>query len=129
MVPLLERLDREGFTRRMGDKRLLAKQSMTAASGAPRLKDPKKRVEADRLFSAVSLHIGASVSRGMGDNSPAMVSSRGAGLLAATTTHCMAVPFRSQAYAIKGLLLDRACRCSDPIRLFCRTTGTAGRAK
>jgi len=33
MVPFLERLDREGFTRRMGDKRTLAKQSMTTASG------------------------------------------------------------------------------------------------
>ena len=34
MVPFLERLDREGFTRRMGDKRTLAKESMTTASGA-----------------------------------------------------------------------------------------------
>jgi selenocysteine-specific elongation factor len=33
MVPFLERLDREGFTRRTGDKRTLAKQSMTTASG------------------------------------------------------------------------------------------------
>jgi selenocysteine-specific elongation factor len=33
MVPFLERLDREGFTRRIGDKRTLAKQSMTTASG------------------------------------------------------------------------------------------------
>ena len=33
MVPLLERLDREGFTQRVGDKRTLAKQSMTPASG------------------------------------------------------------------------------------------------
>jgi selenocysteine-specific elongation factor len=34
MVPLLERLDREGVTRRVGDKRMLANQSMTTASGA-----------------------------------------------------------------------------------------------
>ena len=34
MVPFLERLDREGFTRRMGDKRTLANQSMTTVSGA-----------------------------------------------------------------------------------------------
>jgi len=34
MVPLLERLDREGVTRRVGDKRKLANQSMTTASGA-----------------------------------------------------------------------------------------------
>jgi selenocysteine-specific elongation factor len=34
IVPFLERLDREGFTRRMGDKRNLANQSMTTASGA-----------------------------------------------------------------------------------------------
>ena len=33
MVPFLERLDREGFTRRTGDERTLAKQSMTTASG------------------------------------------------------------------------------------------------
>ena len=33
MVPFLERLDREAFTRRVGDKRTLAKQSMTTASG------------------------------------------------------------------------------------------------
>jgi selenocysteine-specific elongation factor len=32
MVPFLERLDRESFTRRVGDKRTLAKQSMTTAS-------------------------------------------------------------------------------------------------
>jgi selenocysteine-specific elongation factor len=34
MVPLLERLDRDGITRRVGDKRKLANQSMTTASGA-----------------------------------------------------------------------------------------------
>ena len=34
MVPLLEKLDREGFTRRMGDRRVLAHPSMTTASGA-----------------------------------------------------------------------------------------------
>ena len=34
MVPFLERLDREGFTRRVGDRRKLANQSMTTASGA-----------------------------------------------------------------------------------------------
>jgi selenocysteine-specific elongation factor len=34
MVPFLERLDREGFTRRAGDRRTLANQSMTTASGA-----------------------------------------------------------------------------------------------
>ncbi len=34
MVPFLERLDREGFTRRMGDKRTLANHSMTTPSGA-----------------------------------------------------------------------------------------------
>jgi selenocysteine-specific elongation factor len=34
MVPFLERLDRDGFTRRISDKRILAKQSMTTASGA-----------------------------------------------------------------------------------------------
>ncbi len=34
MVPFLERLDREAFTRRAGDKRTLANQSMTKASGA-----------------------------------------------------------------------------------------------
>jgi selenocysteine-specific elongation factor len=33
-IPLLERLDREGFTRRVGDKRTLGNQSMTTASGA-----------------------------------------------------------------------------------------------
>jgi selenocysteine-specific elongation factor len=34
MVPFLERLDRGGITRRVGDKRILANQSMTTASGA-----------------------------------------------------------------------------------------------
>lgn len=34
MVPFLERLDRDGVTRRMGDKRTLANTSMTTASGA-----------------------------------------------------------------------------------------------
>jgi selenocysteine-specific elongation factor len=34
MVPFLERLDRDGVTRRMGDKRTLANRSMTKASGA-----------------------------------------------------------------------------------------------
>jgi selenocysteine-specific elongation factor len=34
MVPFLERLDREGFTRRIGDKRTLANPSMTTAGGA-----------------------------------------------------------------------------------------------
>jgi selenocysteine-specific elongation factor len=34
MVPLLERLDRDRVTRRIGDKRTLANQSMTKASGA-----------------------------------------------------------------------------------------------
>jgi selenocysteine-specific elongation factor len=34
IVPFLERLDREGVTRRVGDKRKLANQSMTTASGA-----------------------------------------------------------------------------------------------
>jgi selenocysteine-specific elongation factor len=34
MVPFLERLDRDGVTRRAGDKRMLANQSMTTASGA-----------------------------------------------------------------------------------------------
>jgi selenocysteine-specific elongation factor len=34
MVPFLERLDRDGFTRRMGDKRTLPNQSVTRASGA-----------------------------------------------------------------------------------------------
>ena len=34
MVPLLERLDRDGLTQRAGDKRVLANKSMTIASGA-----------------------------------------------------------------------------------------------
>ena len=34
MVPFLEKLDRDGVTRRMGDKRMLANQSMTKTSGA-----------------------------------------------------------------------------------------------
>jgi selenocysteine-specific elongation factor len=34
MVPFLERLDRDGITRRAGDKRILANQSMTTTSGA-----------------------------------------------------------------------------------------------
>ena len=34
VVPFLERLDRDGVTRRAGDKRMLANQSMTTASGA-----------------------------------------------------------------------------------------------
>jgi selenocysteine-specific elongation factor len=34
MVPFLERLDRDGVTRRIGDKRTLANQSMTTARGA-----------------------------------------------------------------------------------------------
>jgi selenocysteine-specific elongation factor len=34
VVPFLERLDRDGVTRRIGDRRMLANRSMTTGSGA-----------------------------------------------------------------------------------------------
>ena len=66
---------------------------------------PKKRVEADRVSAQVSLHIGASFRAAW--ETILLPWFQAAGQALGATTTVVAVPFRSQAYAIKGLLLDR----------------------
>ena len=68
---------------------------------------PKKRVEADRVSAQVSLHIGASFRAAWETILLPWFQAAGQVSWQQRRPTVVAVPFRSQAYAIKGLLLDR----------------------
>ena len=68
---------------------------------------PKKRVEADRPSAHVSLHIGASFHSAWETMLLPWFQTAGRFSWQQQQPTLVAVPFRSQAYAIKGLLLDR----------------------
>jgi hypothetical protein len=67
---------------------------------------PKKRVEADRSSAQVSLHIGASFCTAWETILLPWFQAAGRVSWQQRQPTLVAVPFRSQAYAIKGLLLD-----------------------
>ena len=68
---------------------------------------PKKRLEADRVSAQVSLHIGASFRAAWETILLPWFQAAGQVSWQQRRPTVVAVPFRSQAYAIKGLLLDR----------------------
>ena len=68
---------------------------------------PKKRVQADRPSAQVSLHIGASFHETWETILLPWFQVAGRFSWQQRQPTLVAVPFRSQAYAIKGLLLDR----------------------
>ena len=68
---------------------------------------PKKRVEADRSSAQVSLHIGTSFCTTWETILLPWFQAAGRVSWQQRQPTLVAVPFRSQAYAIKGLLLDR----------------------
>src|SRR6266542_1024662 len=68
---------------------------------------PKKRVEADRPSTKVSLHTGASFHAAWETVLLPWFQAAGRVSWQQRQPTLVAVPFRSQAYAIKGLLLDR----------------------